>query len=286
MRAAPLLVPLLLLLPLAGAAGTADSGVTHFRFEAPATFAGPIVVGATFDFGPTNRCVFMTWASGLRSSLPILTWEERNGNGAAFFSTYTAQAHTDATGERIDTREMIRSGGLWSLKSTTTGPFSGVLDYVHIVVESGAWANAATGYHPPLVIDVTCDNAFAVGDFGFGTEAKGFTADSMKGGTGASGNQLFGSANVAMGDSVEADFDAENVAFRARARSGNSLVAGEMRLAEPTGAHAWPITGNENLALESGPGAYRVELDYRAVGLYDRITGILYGYDAVPALPY
>ena len=291
MRAAPLLVPLLLLAPFAPAVSAAEdaAGATSYYFEAPSDFRGPLAVAMTFDFGAANECVFRVVASGDTREPPVLSWEEWGGSGGAFSSSFAAQAHVPlAEGQRLDTREVKGRGtGDWSMETTRSGPFSGTLGYAHVIVDAASWIGAGTGYHAPFVLDVSCARPFAVGGFSMGFEAVGFTRDSLSGGTGVTAQQLYGSVAHVEGDGLEAAFTHGEVRFRGNARAGDGLVEGELRLSSPDGARAWTLDGSRlRMAHEGGAGAYAVQLDYRAVTTYDSVTGILFGLDPVDALAF
>lgn len=285
LRALLLTATLLMALAPTAAADAATDAVSSFAFVASPDHAGPIVVGMTFDFGSANWCEFRTQASGTNQVPPVLSAEEENGRLSSFYSTLAGHVHAPVAGQTVDTRDVRdRSGGVWSLTMTTTGPFSGVSDYTHIVFDAGSWENEATGYHAPLLIQVACSVPFTVTDFRQGHEAVGFTGDSLRGGTGVTASPLVGSVALIDDAGVAADFTHDLVKLRATVRSGNSMVEGELRVTTPDGAHAFPLTGNDNVALAGGSGAYALSLDYRAIGQFDRFLGLMYAADPVPAL--
>lgn len=282
MRVLPPALALVLLVATLGAAAPPASPAFHY--EAAADHRGPLVVGMTFDYGEDNSCRFVMLVSGTSRAVPVLFYEETTYGGATAYSRYTAQAHVGHEGRVVDTRELVSSGGVWSIRSTTTGTFEGVEVYTLVVFDAASWTRPATGYHAPALLDVTCDKPFTVGAFSRGHEAVGFTTDSLRGGTGVSVNQIAGSATLVRGDGLDATFTLPDVAFRASVSSGTAHVEGELRLETPDGAAAWTLRDDEAFALGGGAGDYALTLDYTGVGLHEHLRGVLYASERVESL--
>lgn len=283
----PCLMALLIIAALAG--GSPASAVVEppaptrtFAFEAPRTTKGPVALRMVLDFGTAQPCTFRVRTAGVTRRPPILMWEESNAKTAAFFSSYTAQAHTTVAGQTADTRTLVAAGGAWSYDGTAETTFAGVTDYRLVVPDAGAWENANTGYHPPIRIDVSCAEPISITDLAASREAVVFKTDSVGGGTGASVYQpLGGSVNASAGDGLSASFISPTVRLRAGDTTMNSNVAGNLQLTAPSGAYAWALDGSDDIVHEDGPGAYRLTLDRRAAGFSDRLLGVLYGLSPV-----
>lgn len=270
----------------------ASTAVLHREWSVvvPRSVTGPLVVQVGLDFGTEQQCTFFTESSGTDSGLPILFWEEYDGRGSAFFSTYSAQGHvTDigGTGVTVDTREEIASGGVWSLDSTREGPFEGAWTHRMVIPDAGHWFREATGHHEAYRLHITCDRGFTVGDLAVGTEAIGYSQDSMGGGTGVwLSPTIVGEAGVADGDHVVADMTEPHVVFRLR--SATTLVGhtqGEARLTWPDGETTLALDGTgDDLDQEGGPGRWQLDLDRVVVGAYDDFKGVVYGLHPVADL--
>lgn len=293
MRALVLLVLAATLL-LPGPAASDPVTGTSFFFAVPDATTGTVGVGATFDFGAENECSFRTVSSGPSAPSPIHIWEEWStwGDGA-FYSTFTTHGHVAAPlpGVTVDSREVKGRGGLWSLESISSGPYSGVMTFVHVIPAAGAW-DSARGHYPPFVLDVQCERPFSVGGFLRGDEALAFTPDSMRGSAGAGVTQLFGSASVLRDASASATFTGDEVRFRVRSNVWTGHTDGEVRLDGPMGLRAWDLTQTDDDTASDtiriretfGPGAYTVGLDYTSVGLDETLLGIVYSLSPVPTL--
>lgn len=286
MRAAlPLLLLLVLAAPLpATASPGAAAAVTAFSWEAPAETTGALAVRMTFDLGEANVCRFERQASGLHMNDAIHSWEEEGSFGGAFRSIYTAQAHATHGDLVVDTRTLRASNGDWSLTVTTEGPYAGVVPYTLVVFDAGSWTGAATGYQPPMRVDMRCDKPFTVGGFHKGREAVGFSSDHMAGGSGASANQLFGSATLVRGDAMAASFTHGVVTVRVDSEKWEGVTMGELTLATPAGASTHDLGAPIHVVHAGGPGAYGVSLDHLGVSLAERVGGVMYGLDPVQDL--
>lgn len=286
MRLSPVLAALLILavcvVPAAAGAGTEPEIVQEWSVTSDRATTGPLAVQAVFDFGDPQECVFFVGTSGPDSGLPILFWEEYGDFHGAFFSTYSAQGHvTDVagTGITVDTREEIESGGVWHLGSTREGTFEGQLTYRMIIPDVGYWFREATGDHEGLDVRVACDRGFTVTDLALGTEAVGYTMDSLAGGDGAwVSPTIVGEAGVSAGDWLAADLSSPEVAFRLKSATSTGHAEGEATLTWPGGSDTVVLDGvADDLFVTGGPGAWRLNVDRLVAGVWDDFRGVLYG---------
>jgi hypothetical protein len=230
------------------------------------TFTGDLTVRFTVDLGSSNDCVIYVGLTSLTPSGDLYMKVDSTMFGMTAWGGRLVQVHHGD----VDTRQVTGSGGGLGLRMTLAGPMSGVHD-LSMTVFGGGTLSIGDDPWVPLEYGIGCDDPFTIDDLAGGTEAIGFTHQSLDG-TGASLNGLFLGASANLGSTITGTFTAPDVRF---AWENYGAAIGEVTLQSDDDSVAWTLGETGGGVYEGGPGTYTIGLDRVSAAMFEGFIGIV-----------
>lgn len=236
-------------------------------------FTGDLTIRFTADLGETNDCVFYVGATSLTAAHDLYMKVDSTLFGATAWGGRLVQVHHGD----VDTREVTGAGGGFGIRLTLSGPMSGIHETTMTVFGGGSMSIGDDDW-VPLEYGIGCDEPFTLSDKAGGTEALGFTHQSLDG-TGASVNGLFVGASANVGSTIGATFTASDVRF---AWTDYGPGIGEVTLASDDASVSWGLGPGAGMGLYAGgPGTYTIGLDRVAASTFEAFIGMVTATDPV-----